>query len=139
VIRVTGRVILDERDLAESFIRASGPGGQNVNKVETGVQLRFTLNGLSQIPDTVRERLRKLAGRRLTQDDVLVIEAQRFRSQDRNRADAQERLVALLREAAVEPRIRRPTRPTLASKERRLTSKTKRAGIKRERGRTSDD
>lgn len=139
MIRVTGRIILDERDLTESFIRASGPGGQNVNKVETGVQLRFTLNGHSQIPDTVRERLRKLAGRRLTLEDVLVIEAQRFRSQDRNRADALERLVELLREAAVEPRIRRPTRPTLASKERRLTAKTKRSGIKRERVRTSDE
>jgi len=133
VIRVTGRIAIDERELDEQFIRASGPGGQNVNKVETAVQLRFDAARSPGLPDDVRARLMGLAGSRLTQEGVIVITAQRFRSQDRNRQDARERLFALIREAAVVPRTRRPTRPTLASKVRRLDGKTKRGDVKRMR------
>jgi ribosome-associated protein len=133
VIRVTGRIAIDERELDEQFIRASGPGGQNVNKVETAVQLRFDAARSPGLPDDVRARLMALAGSRLTQEGVIVITAQRFRSQDRNRQDARERLFALIREAAVVPRTRRPTRPTLASKVRRLDGKTKRGDVKRMR------
>ena len=133
MIRVTGRIAIDERELDEQFIRASGPGGQNVNKVETAVQLRFDAARSPGLPDDVRARLMALAGSRLTQEGVIVITAQRFRSQDRNRQDARERLFALIREAAVVPRTRRPTRPTLASKVRRLDGKTKRGDVKRMR------
>jgi ribosome-associated protein len=133
VIRVTGRVTIDERELDEQFIRSSGPGGQNVNKVETAVQLRFDAARSPGLPDDVRARLMVLAGSRLTQEGVIVITAQRFRSQDRNRQDARERLFALIREAAVVPRTRRATRPTLASKVRRLDGKTKRGDVKRMR------
>ena len=133
MIRVTGRIVIDERELDEQFIRSSGPGGQNVNKVETAVQLRFDAARSPGLPDDVRVRLMVLAGSRLTQEGVIVITAQRFRSQDRNRQDARERLFTLIREAAVVPRTRRPTRPTLASKVRRLDGKTKRGDIKRNR------
>ncbi|MFZ4532057.1 MAG: alternative ribosome rescue aminoacyl-tRNA hydrolase ArfB [Alsobacter sp.] len=133
MIRVTGRIAIDERELDEQFIRSSGPGGQNVNKVETAVQLRFDAARSPGLPDDVRARLMVLAGSRLTQEGVIVITAQRFRSQDRNRQDARERLFALIRDAAVVPRTRRPTRPTLASKVRRLDGKAKRGDVKRMR------
>lgn len=131
MIRVAPRVVIDERELDESFIRASGPGGQNVNKVETAVQLRFDALASPGLPDDVKERLRGLAGSRMTADGVVIIVAQRFRTQDRNREDARERLFDLLRKAAVRPLSRRPTKPTLGSQKRRLDSKSRRAGIKK--------
>jgi len=130
MIPVTPRISLDERELEESFIRASGPGGQNVNKVSTAVQLRFDARGSASLPEDVRARLLKLGGHRLTQDGVVVITAQEHRSQDRNRAAAREILFDLIRRASIAPIKRRPTRPTLGSKERRLEAKTHRSGIK---------
>jgi ribosome-associated protein len=138
-IRVTHNISLDESELEESFIQASGPGGQNVNKVATAVQLRFDVARSPSLPEGVRRRLMVLAGRRLTQDGVLVLLARSHRTQERNRADAQARLIDLIRDAAVPPVPRRPTRPTLASKERRLTAKTVRATVKKGRGRPTDD
>ena len=130
MIPVTHRIQLDERELEESFIRASGPGGQNVNKVSTAVQLRFNARGSPNLPDDVAIRLLKLAGHRATQDGVIVITAQEFRSQDRNRSAAREILFELIRRATVVPIKRRATRPTLGSKERRLDAKKSRSDIK---------
>ena len=133
MIEVTGEIALDEADLSESFIRASGPGGQNVNKVASAVQLRYVLDGARPLPEPVRARLAKLAGSRLTEDGSIVIAAQRFRSQLRNREDALERLIALIRRAATPPKSRRRTRPSAAARERRLADKAHQARRKRER------
>lgn len=130
MIRVTGRISLDPREIEISFIRASGPGGQHVNKVSSAVQLRFDVRQSQAYDDYVRTRLEKLAGSRLTREGVLVLTAQEHRSQERNRQDAIDRLVELIRAAAVVPKVRRATRPTLGSKQRRLDSKSKRSGVK---------
>jgi ribosome-associated protein len=133
MLRVTRDIAIDEKDLDIAFVRASGPGGQNVNKLSTAAQLRFDTNRITLAPDT-RARLVTLAGQRMTRDGVIVIHAQRFRTQERNRDDAIARLTDLLRQAAVRPKPRRPTRPTLGSKVRRLEGKKRRGDIKAGRG-----
>jgi ribosome-associated protein len=130
MIRVTDTISLDDGELEESFVRASGPGGQNVNKVSSAVQLRFDVRRSRALPNDVAIRLMKLAGSRLTNDGVIVILAQRHRDQTRNRADARERLLEMIREAAVKPEIRRATKPTRASKQRRVEGKKHRGQIK---------
>lgn len=127
MITITPALALDESELEFSFIRASGPGGQNVNKVATAVQLRFDARNSPSLPDEVRQRLLRLAGRRATADGVIVIEARRYRSQEQNRQDAIERLVTLLQRAAEKPTPRRRTRPTAASREQRLEAKRRQA------------
>ncbi len=140
MIIVTPNIALEDSELSFSFIRASGPGGQNVNKVATAVQMRFDVRGSPSFSDGVRQRLEKLAGSRLTLQGEIVITANRFRTQERNKADAIERLISLIAKAAEPPPpIRRPTRPTRASKERRLTAKSKRGTIKAGRGKPDDD
>ncbi len=131
MIQITPAIAIDEGEIQEEFIRASGPGGQNVNKVATAVQLRFDVAHSPSLPDDVRQRLARLAGRRMTEEGVLIIEARRFRTQARNRQDAVDRLVALIRKAAEKPRPRRKTSPTPASKRQRLEDKHRRGEIKR--------
>ena len=133
MIPVTASIAIDEGEVSETFIRGSGPGGQNVNKVATAVQLRFDVRNSPSLPEEVKTRLERLAGKRLTLDGVLIITAQRHRTQERNRVDALERLLELIRQATERPKPRRPTRPTLASKKRRLESKSKRSEVKRNR------
>jgi ribosome-associated protein len=131
---ISPRLAVEEVELEEQFVRASGPGGQNVNKVSSAVQLRFDLVGSPAIPPEVKRRAARLAGRRLTREGVLVIIAQRFRTQERNRADARERLIALLRQAASPPRLRRPTSVPRGAKRPRLADKKKRGERKAQRG-----
>jgi ribosome-associated protein len=139
MIQATPSIAIDESEIEESFVRASGPGGQHVNKVSSAVQIRFDVRRSRSLPNDVAIRLMKLAGSRLTQDGVIVIVAQAHRSQKRNREEAVERLVELIRQAAVRPEIRRATKPTKASKERRLASKEKRSGVKAARSRPVSD
>jgi ribosome-associated protein len=134
-----GDLLIDESEIVENFVRASGPGGQNVNKVASAVELRFDARRSPSLPDEVATKLMKLAGSRLTQDGVIVIFAQRFASQPRNREDARERLVALIAKAQLREKPRRPTRPTLAAKTRRLDDKGRRGAIKALRGKTGPE
>jgi ribosome-associated protein len=139
MIRITATISLDDSEIEERFIRSSGPGGQNVNKLATAVQLRFNVRHSPSLSSAVRHRLERLAGRRLTQDGVLVLTAQRHRTQEANRRDALERLIDLVRRAAVPPVPRKPTKPTAGARRRRLDTKTRRGAIKRLRNVRADE
>ena len=133
MIRVTKHIDLDENEIEYHFVRASGPGGQHVNKAATAVQLRFDAANSPSLPDDVRQRLIRLAGRQVTEEGVLIIDARRYRSQERNRRDATDRLLQLIRSAASRPKVRRRTKPTRAARERRLQEKRRRSETKRTR------
>jgi ribosome-associated protein len=136
MIAISPTINIPESEIQFDFMRASGPGGQNVNKVSSAVQLRYNVKSSPSLPEDVRRRLVRFAGRRITLDGVLIIEAKRYRTQEQNRQDAVDRLVALVQRAAEKPKVRRPTRATLASKERRLESKRRRSELKRLRRET---
>lgn len=131
MIYITKDISLDEKEIHEEFVRASGPGGQNVNKVSTAVQLRFDVKHSPSLPEEVRERLMRIAGKRMTAEGVLIIDARRFRHQERNRQDALNRLMELIRQAARKPKIRHKTKPSLASRQKRLEAKRRHAEKKR--------
>ena len=131
MIKITNQISISNSELEESFIRSSGPGGQNVNKVSSGVQLRFDLGNAASIPQDMKSRAITIAGQRMTKDGFIVISATRYRTQELNRADARKRLVNLLVQAATPPKRRKPTRPTLASKRRRTDAKTRRGSLKK--------
>lgn len=137
-MRVSENLDIDEKELEERFVRSSGPGGQNVNKVSTAVELRFDFAGNTSIPPAAKARLVKLAGRRLTDDGVLIIQADRFRTQDMNRSDARKRLIELIAESLIAPKPRIKTKPSRGSKERRLKAKTERSGVKKMRSSKPD-
>ncbi len=139
MLEITSTLSIDERELQIDFVRASGPGGQNVNKVATAAQLRFDVRGSASLPEEVKSRLIRLGGSRVTLDGVLVLEAKRHRTQEQNRADALRRFVELVQKATEKPKPRRKTKPTLASKEQRLKGKKIRAEIKKTRGSKSFD
>ena len=139
VLQVTDTIAIDEAELTERFVQASGPGGQNVNKVATAVQLRFDVAHSPSLPHAVRQRLSGLAGKRLTKDGVLVLNARRHRTQERNRDDARERLIELIRRASIAPVARRKTRVPVSSKRKRVEGKVKRGRVKQARGKPIED
>jgi ribosome-associated protein len=137
MIHITPTLAIDEREVMLDFIHASGPGGQNVNKVATAVQLRFDVRNSTSLPEDVQDRLARLAGRRMSKDGILIIEARQHRTQTRNREEAIDRLIALIRRAAETPKVRRRSKPSRAARARRLESKRRRAQVKRMRRRVS--
>jgi ribosome-associated protein len=139
MIKITDHISIDESEIEESFIRASGPGGQHVNKVSSAVQLRFDIRHSPSLPGAVRQRAERLAGSRLTNDGVIVLTAENYRSQVRNREDALERLVALLQEAAIAPVVRKKSKPSRAAKRKRVDNKTKRGALKKLRSGSVED
>lgn len=139
MIKINANISVDEDEIEESFIRSSGPGGQNVNKVETSVQIRFDVQQSPNLPEAVRRRLIKIAGQKMTKEGVLVLTASEYRSQDRNRKAAIERLSELIKQACIVPKYRRPTKPTYSSKLKRLEKKQRRGNVKKTRGKVQFD